>query len=121
AIVAELDTRGLIAALASPNGWLRDLASQMLIRKKDDAAVPLLEHVLSDAQAAPARLHALCVLDGMGKLEAKHVVQGLNDVHPAVRRHAVRLAVRKRASPLFAAELPKRVADPDPQVRLQLA
>src|SRR5262249_42029200 len=39
----KLDTAGLVAALDSPSGWQRDIAPILLVRKKDKAAVPLLE------------------------------------------------------------------------------
>src|SRR5438876_2570938 len=62
----RLDTAGLVAALDSPNGWQRDTVQQMLIQRKDLAAVPLLEKLAIDNRRAVCRLHALCTLDGLG-------------------------------------------------------
>jgi putative membrane-bound dehydrogenase-like protein len=118
----RLDTAGLVAALDSPNGWQRDLAGQMLLWRADkDAAGPL--EALARTSARPeARLHALCVLDGLSALSLAAVGKALSDPHPGVRRHAVRLAEKHlAASPDLGAELLKKVEDSDAQVRLQLA
>jgi putative membrane-bound dehydrogenase-like protein len=118
----RLDTARLVAALDSPNGWQRDLAGQMLLWRGDKTAVGPLETLARTSTRAEARLHALCVLDGLSALEPAAVVKALSDSHPGVRRHAVRQAEKRLASSQeLAAELPKRVEDPDAQVRLQLA
>ncbi len=64
----RLDTAGLVAALDSPNGWQRDTAQQMLLWRKDTAAVPALEKLTTDCQRPLGRLHALCTLDGLNAL-----------------------------------------------------
>jgi putative membrane-bound dehydrogenase-like protein len=121
AIPAGMDTPQLVAALASSNGWLRDQASQLLIRKNDPRSLPLLGQALTSSTSV-ARLHSLCVLDGLTKLEAKHVVAALADPNPGVRRHAVRLAEPfLETSKAIAAALAERIDDADLQVRLQLA
>src|SRR5262249_17144731 len=74
------------------------------------------------------RLHSLCTLDGMNALKPKTVQEALKDEHPGVRRHALRLSEqfmsRERKRPDEEA-LTKAVAnfpaEPDGQVRLQLA
>ena len=38
-----LDTPGLVAALDTPNGWQRDMATQMLIWKRDMSCLPSVE------------------------------------------------------------------------------
>jgi putative membrane-bound dehydrogenase-like protein len=118
----RLDTAGLVAALDSPSGWQRDTAQQLLVWRKDRSAVPLLEKLAADGERPLARLHALCTLDGLGALRPAVVRCALADTHPGVRRHAVRLCEALVAkSPELGAALVKLVADPDPQVRLQLA
>ncbi len=47
--------------------------------------------------------------------------KALSDVHPGVRRHAVRLAEKRLADAELASALPALVKDADAQVRLQLA
>ncbi len=147
----KLTTAQLVAALDSPNGWQRDVVQQLLIDRADPAAVPLLRGMVegrglrvegqkvsqpatssSDHQpstlntqplSALARLHALCTLDGLKDgLSVPVLVAGLNDPHPGVRRHAVRLC-ESRDVPKegIVEQLVKLVDDPDPQFRLQLA
>jgi len=69
-----------------------------------------------------ARLHALCALDGLGALKPNIVLSELKDMHPGVRRHAVRLsgAVSEPNRGGRSGLLPL-VADPDAQVRMQMA
>jgi putative membrane-bound dehydrogenase-like protein len=118
----RLDTAGLVAALDSPNGWQRDMAGQMLLWKGDKSAVQPLEALARSSQRAEARLHALCVLDGLGQLDASVLRPALADQHPGVRRHAVRLAEKRVAGDTtLGTALLKLVDDTDAQVRLQLA
>jgi putative membrane-bound dehydrogenase-like protein len=117
----RLDTAGLVALLDSTNGWLRDKAQQMLVRRRDPAAVAALEEKAQRASAL-GRLHALCTLDGLGSLKPRVLVRALGDTHPGVRRHAVRLSETAAARvPAVEAALLKRVDDPDPFVLVQLA
>ncbi len=82
----------LVALLASPNGWTRDTAHQILLWKNDSSTLPHLDELLLTSPQALARLHALCVLDGLKLLNDKHISRGFSDAHPGVRRHAVRLS-----------------------------
>jgi putative membrane-bound dehydrogenase-like protein len=117
-----LDTAGLVAALDSPSGWQRDTAQQLLVAKKDKAAVPLLEKLARASKNPLARLHALCTLDGLGALDLKlNLVAALNDRHPGVRRHSVRLLeprLKDIQGNMFAVIVD---AERDPQVRIQWA
>ena len=118
----KLDTAGLVAALDHPGGWQRDMAQQMLLWRADKAAVAPLEKMVLQSKRPLARLHALCTLDGLGALRPEIVIRGLADEHPGVRRHAVRLSESLvAASPPLGDALLKMAADPDAQVRLQLA
>jgi putative membrane-bound dehydrogenase-like protein len=117
----KLDTAGLVAALDSPNGWQRDMAAQMLLWRGDRAATEALRRLAADSPRAEARLHALCVLDGLGGLTARTVLQGLRDPSAGVRRHAVRLSERFLAdSPEVGSALLPLTKDADAQVQLQL-
>jgi putative membrane-bound dehydrogenase-like protein len=118
----KLDTAGLVAALDSPNGWQRDMAGQMLRWRPDAAAVKTLEAMVSVNPRAEARLHALCVLDGLGKLRSATILGALADKHAGVRRHAARLSEKFLAqSPELGGALVRLSDDPDAQVRLQVA
>src|SRR5262249_36908555 len=90
--LAAMTTVELVAALDSPNGWQRDTAQKLLIQKHDDAAVKPLEALARDSQRPLARLHALCTLDGMGRLTPPVVIAALADADEGIRWHAVRLS-----------------------------
>jgi putative membrane-bound dehydrogenase-like protein len=116
----RLDGPGLVAALDSPNGWQRDTAQQMLIRRHDTAAIPLLEQSVKENPRPLCRLQALCTLDGLAALKPEILRLALNDKHPGIRRHAIRLC-ESHLSAELGGDLVRLVADPDPQVRMQLA
>jgi putative membrane-bound dehydrogenase-like protein len=120
----KMSTADLVAALDSPSGWQRDMAQQLLVARKDQIAIGLLEQQVVSGKRPETRVQALCTLDGLGRLlESRRIlVRALSDSHPAVRRHAVRLG-----GPILAGaedyltKLVELAKDPDPQVRLQLA
>jgi putative membrane-bound dehydrogenase-like protein len=118
----KLDTAGLVAALDSPNGPQRDLAQQMLIWRGDKAAVdPLLQLGLK-AERPAVRMQALCTLDGLGELTAERLTAPLNDSHPGVRRHAVRLAERWIGKVEAITNAVQALAgDDDPHLKMQVA
>ena len=117
-----LSGAGLVAALDSPNGWQRDMVQRMLIWKNDPSTVAPLENLVLNSANPLARLHALCALDGLGNLKAQLVQTALADPHPAVRRHALRLAEPRAAgAPSLIDAAVALVDDPDLKVILQLA
>ena len=74
---------------------------------------------MAAGHASPqARLHALNALEGLAALEATQLQPALEDAHPEVRVHAVRLS---EAFPELAGRLARMVDDPSPRVRFQLA
>jgi putative membrane-bound dehydrogenase-like protein len=118
----QMTTMQLVAALDSPNGWQRDLSQELLVQRNDRSAVKPLEELALRGRRALARLHALCALDGMQRLDPSLLLKALSDEHPGVRRHAVRLCERRLVdNPQLGAAIAKLVDDPDPHVRMQLA
>jgi putative membrane-bound dehydrogenase-like protein len=118
----KLDTAGLVVALDTSNGTVRDLATQMILWRDDKSAAPALEKMALIGERPEARLHALCALDGLGRLTAALVETALGDRSAGVRRHAVRLAAQFVADkPQLGAALAKLIEDADAQVRLQAA
>ena len=117
----------LIDTLRSPNGTIRDMAHQSLVGldlQKTD--IKRLRQVATSDQSPTARLHALCVLDGLSErqqrpfLDRSTLLASLKDEHPGIRRHGVRLAGKNIDSEIHDQFL-KLAIDIDPQVRLQLA
>ncbi len=121
--LGDLDANGLVSALDSPSGWQRDMAHQLIYERQELACVEGLRAMARRNDVRPAtRLTALCALDGLAALDDQTLSAALADEHPAVRRHAVRLAEPiVNNEPRLAQRLAEMVADPDPQVRLQLA
>jgi len=117
-----LDAAGFVAALDSPSGWQRDMAQQLLVQRHDLTAVPLLEKAAIENARDLCRLHALCALEGLGALKPEVLEKALSDSQPGVRRQAVRMyeALFTKA-PQLGQRVMKLAADPDPQVRMQVA
>lgn len=108
--------------LAHPNGVVRDLAHRLLVEKEAVSVAKILIEFVRKHSEPITRLHALCVLDGIARLNADLLESALADSHPQVRRHALRLAESRWDE--HPDLLPPAVAlshDPDPAVRLQAA
>lgn len=118
----KMSTPELVAALNSPNGIQRDLASQTLLWRNDPAAVNPLQELVKQGKSPLARLQALCTLDGMSQLSVDILQAGLTDQNSGVRRHAIRLSetVAKKYPELITQAV-KLADDADAKTRLQLA
>ncbi|MCB9940075.1 MAG: c-type cytochrome [Planctomycetaceae bacterium] len=118
----DLDTTALVVALDSPNGWQRDMVQQLLLWRGDTNAIEPLQRLTSDAERATTRLHALCTLDGLDAVSEPLLLRALQDKHPGVRRHAIRIAERSiNSSEQLVRSIRELAADGDMQVRLQAA
>ncbi len=118
----RLESEQLVARLDSPNGWQRDMVQQMLIWRQDQRAVPALVQAARRSDRPATRLQALCTLQGLGALTAELLITAVEDSHPAVRRHAIRLSEPLVGGhPRLHAAVLARVSDPDPTVIRQLA
>ncbi len=120
--LAKMNTADLIAQLESPNGELRDMVQQVLIWRQDATAIAPLKTLAQKSDRSLARLHALYTLDGLKSLEIDQIAFALKDADAGVRSHALRLAEPYAAnqSALLSAAT-RLTADPDLEVRLQLA
>jgi putative membrane-bound dehydrogenase-like protein len=119
--LGKLSTESLVALLAHPNSWHRETAARLLYERQDANAVQPLRKLLAECEFAPGRLHAIYALDGLQALQADDVVVRLEDPHPGVRRHAVRLAEQFAGVGKVQEKLVQLTADPDVEVRFQLA
>lgn len=117
-VLSAEDPDALVAALASSNGVVRDMAQRMLVRSGRASLREPLELLLAESSNPRARLHALCTLDGLGCLAPATLQAALDDPHAGVRRQAVRLAA---ATPVDLSPLLARLDDGDAAVRLELA
>lgn len=118
----QLSADELVAALNSSNGWVRDMAMQLLLWNPDASVGPALETLAQTAERPETRLQALCTLDCLKLITPELLLVSLKDRHPGVRRHAVRISESHLSPSAELAEaLLHLVDDADPQVRLQLA
>jgi len=125
----QLDTTNLVAALDSPNGWQRDTAHRLLMHRVDTfTAAPLLEQLLATSTNAKARVHALCLMDGLGYISRQTVMRALKDPHPEVRARGIWAAEpfgnaieQRLGSANGFPEISGLANDPSPRVRYQFA
>lgn len=129
-------TAELVANIASRNGTLRDMAHAELLWRSDQArgdraVIAAIRELVTSSEHAEVRLQALCLLDGLKSLTGADLLHGLDDAHPAVRAHAVRLT-QQTAEPQPANPAESETAiesrlrqmieqEQDAKVRLQLA
>lgn len=118
------DGPGLVAALAHPNGWVRDMAQRLLVEKNDAKTVPLLERMAAEDANPLARLHALWTLEGLGHLDGALALAATADPNAQVRVAAIRLSEPLLVPATRATAMPtllKLLDDTNPNVQLQLA
>ncbi|MEE2947687.1 MAG: neutral/alkaline non-lysosomal ceramidase N-terminal domain-containing protein [Verrucomicrobiota bacterium] len=120
--LTRLSGKVLVKALESPNGTLRELAQQQIVWTADKGADPEIRLLARSGGQPQTRVQALAALAELGSLTKRDIEAALSDPHPAVRRHAVRLAEGFAADDsTWVDRLAKLVHDPDPFVRQQLA
>jgi putative membrane-bound dehydrogenase-like protein len=115
----------LAQELDSSNGWQRDTAQRLLLERADPSAAKPLQFLFASSRNPKVRLQTLCTLDGLGAITSDLLKKALNDSHPAVREHAVRISESLLADHATDTGLFDRllnlVNDPAIRVRYQLA
>jgi putative membrane-bound dehydrogenase-like protein len=120
--LSHASTAELVSMLESPHGWYRDTAHRLLFERQDATAVSLLEQLAMNSTFPATRLHALWSLAGLGQLDSRLLLAGMNDPHPAVQEHALRLAERLLDQhPRLLAKLVELADSPHPRLRFQAA
>lgn len=128
----RLDTEGLVQALASSNGWKRDMAMQALVAEVTDAALAKdggritlmsrLENLYFHQLQPESRVSVISLLDVLaGGRRIEQMSGGLLDKNAHVRRHMFRFSYRDANQERSAGSLHEYVNDRDPQVRMQIA
>ena len=118
--LGEWTQKQLVAALESPNGWIRDMVQQRFVENAQQAPIEDLQKLVVSGNRVTARLHALCTLDGVGRLSPAILANALTDLNPGVRRWAVRFTESFSGdSRLFRAVAKMLAEEKDPQVLLQ--
>jgi putative membrane-bound dehydrogenase-like protein len=111
----------LVQVLAHPNAWHRETAARLLYERKDVSVTKSLRKLARVSPSPLGRMHALYVLDGLGRLDDAMLLTGLNDSHDQVRKHAVRLAERVPFTHELLTKMDELIDDPSLEVRYQLA
>ncbi|WP_088340354.1 PVC-type heme-binding CxxCH protein [Robiginitalea sediminis] len=111
---------GLLAALAHPNQWVRTTAQRLLVTETNPLPTAQLEALLLKSENPLARLHAMWVLEGVGKLTDARLLAALTDPVAAIRENALKVAEPRLDSRdgLLQAVL-VCISDQNPRVRLQ--
>jgi putative membrane-bound dehydrogenase-like protein len=87
----EMETGELVRQLDSRNAWHRETAQRLLLERRDEAAVPLLqEMLLSEQTHALGKLHCLEILNRLGGLRREHVLHLLQSTDPRLHGPALR-------------------------------
>lgn len=115
-------TAELVDTLDHANIWQRTTAARLLYERQDKSAIESLRKLAAAATRPEGRIAAIYALDGLDALTPRDLLLALDDAHPQVQRHAIRLAEPRLAE---SSELRERllamVADEDLMVRFQLA
>ncbi|MCE7975461.1 MAG: dehydrogenase [Leptolyngbya sp. PLA1] len=90
---ADVATEQLVAMLDAPGAWWRLTAQRLLVERRDPAATPALDALLSSGSPRAA-LHALWTLDGTGALTAAHVLRAMQSGDTALQNAGVRVGER---------------------------
>jgi len=119
----------LVPFLASPNGWVRDMAQQLIVRARATETTNDLLALARAGTTPQARVHALATLSAVASSTAvekfvEALLERLRDEHPGVRRRAVRVSERFAESEIAARvshAIAELAGDPDAFVRQQVA
>ena len=117
--LGDAESSQLVEHLRHPNLWWRVTAQRLLVDRGDRSVVPALEDLARDKESPLGRLHALWTLEGLDELDAALVLEALDDPHPALREHAIRLAEARVPERQLRARLLKLLDDHDEKVQLQ--
>jgi putative membrane-bound dehydrogenase-like protein len=124
----KLDTKELVKALESPNGWTRDLAQMLIVEKRrDNSLIPELMAAVRKADSTVGRIHAMHALGDIDRPRLWALLDELmRDQDMQVRRHAVLLCdgyllQSDRLFPTITDELKKMSNEKSLPVRQQLA
>jgi glucose/arabinose dehydrogenase/mono/diheme cytochrome c family protein len=91
--IAALEGRELLKLLAHPNAWHRETAQRVIVEAGGEELVPDLT-LLTKRGDDRTRAHAIWSLEGLGVLNAGHLVEALENGSPKLRQSALWAATR---------------------------
>ncbi|MES2709455.1 MAG: neutral/alkaline non-lysosomal ceramidase N-terminal domain-containing protein [Verrucomicrobiota bacterium] len=120
--LTKLSPPGLVDALNTPNGPVRDLVQAQLVERGGPSVVEPLTELAAKSALPQVRLQALATLEGLRALKPPVLELALADPHPGVRANALRMSEPFfRTTPALAVKAAALTEDPDAGVRYQLA
>ena len=123
--LVQIDGRDInqcLKGLESSNGWVRDMAQQLILWNEHRETRSALRELLRQHKRPTTRLHALATLNGLQAISVDDLLVGLRDSHPGVRRWALRCSESMIDHPEVIEELRRlSQSEEDMQVLLQLA
>lgn len=90
--MSQMPTKELVELLNHPNAWHRETAARLIYERQESAIAPLIEILCTDGSLAEGRVIALSALAGLQQVSTKTLLSALQDRHPRVRQHAIRIA-----------------------------
>lgn len=119
--LGALSTSELVKLLDHPNAWHRATASRLIFERQDDAVIEQVIALVANASTPQGKVHAISLLESLGKLPASSLAAAISDAHPRVREVAVRLARRHPDVEQLSTQLVALASDNDARVRYELA
>ncbi|WP_158265433.1 PVC-type heme-binding CxxCH protein [Blastopirellula marina] len=120
--LSQVTTKDLVGFLEHSNDWQRETAARLIYERQDAVIATDLANLAASSTRAESRILALAALAGLNKITPKVLLTALDDPHPRVRQHAIRLAEPLiGSSPVLRKKISSLVNDPNPHVRFQLA
>ncbi len=124
-LLSDLGSAQLVAKLASPKGWVRDTAQQLLVERANPDVIPALKAQAINSPNPLAQIHSLWTLDGMQQTDKATLLSALDAKSGKVRSVAVQLCEplfkTADASVLLAKLTTMAQSDLDADVQRQLA
>ncbi len=118
----NLDTSGLVAALESPSGWVRDTAQRLLLHRRDPAAAGPLRKLVVETKRPKTRVQATWTLADLNALDETSILAGLEDPDPRVRESVLpTIWMQTAPSRDVAFKLIRLAEDANPRVRFRVA
>ncbi|AYB29343.1 PVC-type heme-binding CxxCH protein [Chryseolinea soli] len=119
--LGDASTSELVKQLASHNIWWRRTAQRLLMDRHDVSAVPFLKQVIDTTKFAPAVVHALWAMEGLGATDVGYLQKALKHSVGGVRENAIKIAeLHLKDMPSLENDLLPLQNDADAKVRFQL-
>lgn len=119
--LGKATTEDLVKTLTSNNIWRRRNAQRLLMGRKDNAAIKMLQNLIDTTTSPTAIVHALWTLEGLHATDAARLTKALHNKTDGIRENAIQIAeMHLNDIPQLANELLALQNDPSAKVRFQL-